>query len=99
MQAFRESRLQDSLGAFDKAQALVPTLHPYLWQRGLTLYYLDRFAQAAQQFRDDLAVNPLDVEEIVWENASMRRLEAAPRATSLPPGKQDPRRIMVSLLK
>jgi lipoprotein NlpI len=36
---------------FDAALALQPQMRPYLWQRGLSLYYLGDFQQAAQQFR------------------------------------------------
>lgn len=32
----------------------------YMWQRGLSLYYLGRFAEGAEQFRIDVAVNPND---------------------------------------
>ncbi|EMS68134.1 hypothetical protein TRIUR3_26333 [Triticum urartu] len=37
-----------------------------LWQRGLSLYYLDRFEEAAEQFRLDVAANPNDTEESIW---------------------------------
>ncbi|KAM3405655.1 hypothetical protein ACQJBY_008266 [Aegilops geniculata] len=35
-------------------------------QRGLSLYYLDRFEDAAEQFRLDVAANPNDTEESIW---------------------------------
>jgi hypothetical protein len=44
--------------------ALAPKMRPYMWQRGLSLYYLGRFQEGAQQFRDDVAVNPNDTEEV-----------------------------------
>ncbi|KAK1683851.1 hypothetical protein QYE76_044699 [Lolium multiflorum] len=34
--------------------------------RGLSLYYLDRFEDAAEQFRLDVAQNPNDTEESIW---------------------------------
>jgi len=37
-----------------------------LWQRGLSLYYLDRFEEGAEQFRLDVAANPNDTEESIW---------------------------------
>ncbi|XLU67859.1 hypothetical protein S245_026912, partial [Arachis hypogaea] len=37
-----------------------------LWQRGLSLYYLDRFEEGAEQFRLDVAQNPNDTEESIW---------------------------------
>lgn len=51
------------------------------------------------QFRIDVKVNPLDVEEIVWDIASLSRLNPSevPPATimSLPKGRTDRRKIMV----
>ena len=43
-----------------------PSLDPYLWQRGLSLYYAKRYADGAAQFRRDVAVNPNDTEESIW---------------------------------
>lgn len=43
-----------------------PSVKPYLWQRGLSLYYAGRYADAAEQFRADVAVNPNDTEEAIW---------------------------------
>jgi len=37
-----------------------------LWQRGLSLYYVNRFEEGATQFREDVAVNPNDTEESIW---------------------------------
>ena len=46
---------------------LTPVLtHADLWQRGLSLYYVQRYAEGAKQFRDDVAVNPNDTEESIW---------------------------------
>lgn len=43
-----------------------PGIKPYLWQRGLALYYAEEYEKAAQQFREDVAVNPNDTEEAIW---------------------------------
>lgn len=43
-----------------------PALKPYLWQRGLSLYYTGEYEKAAAQFRQDVAVNPNDTEEAIW---------------------------------
>jgi len=103
MEAFRKGNVNESIDLFDKADALRPdgSLHPYLWQRGLSLYYADRFQEASDQFRADVAVNPNDVEEIVWDIASLLRIQPddfpPPNRMSLPPGRQDRRRIMVRI--
>eukprot|EP00268_Persea_americana_P049273 TRINITY_DN5272_c0_g1_i14.p1 TRINITY_DN5272_c0_g1~~TRINITY_DN5272_c0_g1_i14.p1 ORF type:complete len:269 (+),score=43.31 TRINITY_DN5272_c0_g1_i14:134-940(+) len=66
MQLFRQGDVHGSLVEFDKAIELDPRQKAYLWQRGLTLYYLDRFEEGAEQFRLDIAVNPNDIEESIW---------------------------------
>ncbi|XP_052185954.1 uncharacterized protein LOC127797247 isoform X2 [Diospyros lotus] len=55
-----------SLEEFDRAIKLDPRQKAYLWQRGLSLYYLDRFKEGAEQFRLDVAQNPNDTEESIW---------------------------------
>ncbi|KAK6911612.1 hypothetical protein RJ641_023705 [Dillenia turbinata] len=55
-----------SMLEFDKAIELDPRQKAYLWQRGLSLYYLDRFEEGAEQFRIDVAQNPNDTEESIW---------------------------------
>lgn len=67
MSSFQKGDLSGSLAYFDKARESDPRIYPYLWQRGLTQYYLEDFSGCAEQFRADLAVNPNDSEEIIWE--------------------------------
>eukprot|EP00545_Synedropsis_sp_CCMP1620_P005870 CAMPEP_0119018230 /NCGR_PEP_ID=MMETSP1176-20130426/18872_1 /TAXON_ID=265551 /ORGANISM="Synedropsis recta cf, Strain CCMP1620" /LENGTH=242 /DNA_ID=CAMNT_0006972183 /DNA_START=81 /DNA_END=812 /DNA_ORIENTATION=+ len=100
MQAFREGKIQKSIDLFNQADEGVPdgSLRPFLWQRGISYYYKDDFSKGSEQFRYDVKVNPLDVEEIVWDIACLSRLQpdAVPPPTmmSLPKGKQDRRKIM-----
>ena len=54
---------------FDAALALHPGL--LLWQRGLALFFAGRYEEAAAQFEADLAVNPNDVEEVVFHALCM----------------------------
>ena len=58
------------------------SLAPYLWQRGISYYYLDRFADGHAQFRRDVEVNPNDVEEIVWDVACLARMVTPATATA-----------------
>ena len=45
MEKFRRADVEGSLLDFNQAQQLDPGLRPYLWQRGLSLYYAGlRFA-------------------------------------------------------
>ncbi|KAK9146992.1 hypothetical protein Sjap_006895 [Stephania japonica] len=66
MHLFREGDVSGSLTEFDHAIKLDPRQKAYLWQRGLSLYYLDRFEEGAEQFRIDVAQNPNDTEESIW---------------------------------
>ncbi|XP_059439161.1 uncharacterized protein LOC132171780 isoform X2 [Corylus avellana] len=66
MLLFRQGDVPGSLVEFDKAIELDPRQKAYLWQRGLSLYYLDRFEEGAEQFRLDVSQNPNDTEESIW---------------------------------
>ncbi|KAG1669910.1 hypothetical protein FOA52_002436 [Chlamydomonas sp. UWO 241] len=66
MVKFREDDVEGSVADFDAAMAGQPSMRPYLWQRGLSLYYVGEFEEGARQFRDDVAVNPNDTEESIW---------------------------------
>mmetsp|Transcript_15088 Transcript_15088/g.17564 ORF Transcript_15088/g.17564 Transcript_15088/m.17564 type:complete len:210 (+) Transcript_15088:140-769(+) len=99
MKYFQVADIDESIKLFDKADKAVPdgSLTPYLWQRGISLYYADRFQEGSDQFRYDVKVNPLDVEEIVWDIACQHRSNNAGNSVnklSLPPGKTDRRKIM-----
>nr|XP_043618866.1 uncharacterized protein LOC122590755 [Erigeron canadensis] len=62
----KEGDVAGSVREFDNAIKLDPRQKAYLWQRGLSLYYLDRFEEGAEQFRIDVAQNPNDTEESIW---------------------------------
>lgn len=66
MLLFRQGDVLGSLVEFDKAIELDTRQKAYLWQRGLSLYYVDRFEEGADQFRIDVAQNPNDTEESIW---------------------------------
>ena len=97
MQLFRELNLAASLEVFDSLYAAHQQLQPQLWQRGLALYYANRFAEGAAQFRlDAAAYNTADAEEAIWACLCESRLEGglpAARARMLAVG-QDPRPVL-----
>eukprot|EP00238_Polyblepharides_amylifera_P011627 CAMPEP_0196582770 /NCGR_PEP_ID=MMETSP1081-20130531/40581_1 /TAXON_ID=36882 /ORGANISM="Pyramimonas amylifera, Strain CCMP720" /LENGTH=178 /DNA_ID=CAMNT_0041903445 /DNA_START=260 /DNA_END=796 /DNA_ORIENTATION=- len=66
MAKFTQGDVVGSIEDFDAVLDLSPSQKPYLWQRGLSLYYAQRFEDGAAQFRDDVAVNPNDTEEAIW---------------------------------
>lgn len=95
MAKFQAGDVAGSVRDFDAALAARPAIRPYLWQRGLSLYYLKDFESGASQFRDDVAVNPRDTEEAIWAflcEAQLVGPEAA-RAQFLQVGR-DPRPVM-----
>ncbi|KAF6254568.1 hypothetical protein COO60DRAFT_1273046 [Scenedesmus sp. NREL 46B-D3] len=95
MDRFRQNDVEGSLQDFDRALAANPQLNPYLWQRGLSLYYMQQYTAGAKQFRDDVAVNPNDTEESIWAFLCEAQLEGpeAARQKMLKVGR-DPRPVM-----
>lgn len=103
MQSFRNYDVPNSLSYFNQADDALTdgSLRPYLWQRGISYYYLDQFDKGSEQFRLDVSVNPLDVEEIVWDIACLARMNPnsadnfpPENRMALPSGKKDRRKIM-----
>lgn len=65
---------------FDRSIAVEPRLTPYLWQRGISLYYAERWDDCLEQFVSHRAVNPNDVENAAWHflcAARKHRVETA----------------------
>ena len=44
MRAFADGKVEEAIKLYDSAIESNPASKPYLWQRGLALYYADRFA-------------------------------------------------------
>ncbi|BAY40145.1 hypothetical protein NIES2111_45280 [Nostoc sp. NIES-2111] len=98
MVKFQLAKIDESIDDFDTAEKLDSRLKPYLWQRGLSYYYADRFAEGAKQFEIDLTVNSQDVEETVWRYLCMARVVGVTEARQqLLTVKNDPRRVMRSV--
>ena len=66
MAAFADNRVEEAIELYDSVLQANPAAKPYLWQRGLALYYANRFAEGADQFATDVQVNPNDTEEQIW---------------------------------
>jgi hypothetical protein len=51
MQSFRDGDVSSSLAYFDRADNAVPdgSLRPFLWQRGISYYYLNQFRDGSDQ--------------------------------------------------
>lgn len=71
---FAAGRIAESVAGFDRLAALDPEAAPWMWQRGIGLYYLGRFEDCATQFSAYRAQNPADVESAVWQSACLARM-------------------------
>src|SRR5919108_5438019 len=92
MAYFKLGKILAAIADFDRAEHLNPALTPYLWQRGIAYYYVERFADGAKQFEIDLTVNGHDVEETVWRYLCQAQMQGAPAARAdLLSVKHDPR--------
>lgn len=92
---FLAGRVAESVTGFDRVAALVPAAAPQLWQRGIALYYVERYGDCRRQFESHRTVNPADVENAAWHFLCVARAESPQAArTALLPVGQDPRRPM-----
>lgn len=78
-----------SARVFDRLVLAAPRAEPALWQRGLALYYADRFDDGRRQFELHRTVNPADVENAAWHFLCVARLDGieAARGRLLPVGR------------
>ena len=78
----------ESANAFDLLVKAQPASEPELWQRGLALYYANRFDDGRRQFEIHRTVNPADVENVAWHFACVARDKgpAAARQAIIPVG-------------
>lgn len=85
---FRGGRVAESVAEFDTVARLAPEEAPYLWQRGIALYYAGRYRDCRAQFESHRTVNPNDVENAAWHFLCVARAESAEkaRAALLPVG-------------
>lgn len=85
---FEAGRIAESAAEFDRLAKADPAAMPYLWQRGIVLYYAGRYADCRQQFERHRTVNPDDVENAAWHFLCVARAEspARARAALLPVG-------------
>ncbi len=78
--AFFEARIADSVAAFDEVVKAAPQVKPKLWQRGLALYYAEKFQEGREQFEVHQTVNAHDVENAAWHFLCVARLEGVEAA-------------------
>lgn len=77
---FAAGRFAQSAATFDEAAKMIPQEAPYLWQRGIALYYAGRYTDCRRQFESHRTVNPDDVENAAWHFLCVAREHAPDRA-------------------
>jgi hypothetical protein len=85
---FEKGRIAESVAAFDDLARVAPREAPYLWQRGIALYYAGRYRDCRAQFESHRTVNSDDVENAAWHFLCVARGESpkAARSALLPVG-------------
>lgn len=97
---FDRGRLEESAAGFDRVAELAPGVAPQLWQRGIALYYVGRYADCREQFESHRTVNPNDVENAAWHFLCVARQESAASAlAALLPVGPDPRIPMTEIYR
>ena len=77
---FAQGRVAESVADYDRLVALIPSLAPELWQRGIALYYLGRYDECAAQFAAFHTLDPRDAENAAWHFFCVARGASLARA-------------------
>ena len=77
---FRLGQINDSLADFDRFIAEQPQLAPRLWERGITCYYAEKFADGSKQFEQYQTYYSNDVENAVWRYLCQARIDGREKA-------------------
>lgn len=77
---FANGQAPESVAAFDRVISLQPKLKPQLWQRGLALYYADRYTDVVDQLESHQNFNTQDVENSVWHMLSKAKISSVEEA-------------------
>ncbi|TWU05926.1 tetratricopeptide repeat protein [Stieleria varia] len=72
----RAGDAKSSLKYFDEYLKSHASELPYLWQRGIALYFVGDFAEGAKQFEEHRHVNPNDVENAAWHFLCVAKAES-----------------------
>ena len=64
--SFQAGRVKAAVSDFDRYTKLEPRQAPRQWERGIALFYAERFREGARQFEDYQTFDGNDVENSVW---------------------------------
>lgn len=85
----RAGKSSESIRNFERAIEVDSSLRPYLWQYGIALFFVDRFAEGRDLFVEHRQVNPNDVENAAWHflcEAKANGIESARKVLLPAPG-------------
>ncbi|TWT31511.1 tetratricopeptide repeat protein [Blastopirellula retiformator] len=95
---FRLGKIAESAADFDKYAQLFPREKPKLWERGITLYYAERYQEGADQFALYQKYLSNDVENAAWRFLCMAQADGVEKAKAeLLPIEGDGRAPMMTL--
>ena len=77
---FANGQPEESALVFDRVLKRQPAIKPQLWQRGLALYYADRFSDGVDQFESHQTFNSQDVENAVWHMLCKAKISSVDEA-------------------
>ena len=90
---------KESIPYFDRYLKDQPEALPYLWQRGIALYFAGDYQGGVKQFEVHRRVNPNDVENAAWHFLCLTKAESFQKASQLVlPAPGDPRIPMEEVL-
>lgn len=79
----RSGKPRAAVPLFDRYAAQRPAAKPYLWQRGIALFFAGRYEDGAKQFEIHREVNPNDVENAAWHFLCVAKGQSPERAKAL----------------
>lgn len=80
---FKLGKIKESIADFDTYLEARPERMPQHWQRGISYYYDERYADGRRQFEAHQTVNDSDVENAVWHFLCVARSDGIEKARSL----------------
>jgi lipoprotein NlpI len=96
----RSGKVDTAVDLFDRYVQARPQQMPYLWQRGIALYFAGKFQRGAEQFEAHRQVNPNDVENAAWHFLCVAKAQSPEKARELLlPAPGDPRVPMAQVLE
>lgn len=95
----RAGKVDSATRLFNRYVKEQPNQLPYLWQRGISLYFTGDYEEAAEQFEVHRTVNPNDVENAAWHFLCVAKSKSVETAKQLVlPAPGDPRLPMEEVL-